>query len=237
VKKKLAIILISMLVLTLTFTTKSYLSKKNFKETVFAQGFEEQAPPVFEGQTPQFLAKGKKSILPQGMGPNGPMGPMGPMGPNSPIGPMGPGMPPQGPPPQDIQQALIHLAKILNLSEEQIKKIKSIFFEAQKEEIKKGAEVQIAELELRDYVENNDPLNLKEVENKVKKLTNLKGEMLLIKIKAFEDAKNVLTKEQREKFKKILAQRHLKGKMKKMMMGGKKKFPNKNKPLKGMPMP
>lgn len=200
-QKKLAVILISMLILTLTFTGKSYLSKKNFKGSVFAQGFD--GPPP-------------------GMGPGGPMGP---------------GMPPQGPPPQDIHQVLMHLAKILNLSAEQIKKIESIFLEAQKGEIKTGAEVQIAELELRDYVENNDPLNLKEVENKVKKLTTLKGEMLLIKIKAFEDAKNVLTKEQREKFKTILEQRHLKGNMKKIQMGSKKKFPNKAKPHKGMPTP
>ena len=86
----------------------------------------------------------------------------------------------------------------LGLSDEQAKQLTQIFSQATKAGIKQRAEIRIAELELRDLFET-DPVDMAQVEGKLKAIEGLRTALRLSLIKAHEQAKGVLTPEQRQK--------------------------------------
>ena len=90
----------------------------------------------------------------------------------------------------------------LNLDDKQKEAWKEIENSFTKELIRKRADEQIAEVELRELLEK-DTVDLKTVETKLKQIATIKTETQLIVIKSIEKMKAKLTPEQREMSRKI----------------------------------
>ena len=90
----------------------------------------------------------------------------------------------------------------LNLDEKQKEAFKEIENSFTKELIRKRADEQIAEIELRELLEK-DTVDLKAVETKLKQIATIKTETQLIVIKSIEKMKAKLTPKQREMSRKI----------------------------------
>jgi len=91
--------------------------------------------------------------------------------------------------------------KELELSDKQMKDLKSIKLDFQMGKIRKEADLKIAELELKSLM-HEDEASIKDIEAKLKAVAKLKTDMKLSHIKAFRKAKALLTPEQLEKMKK-----------------------------------
>jgi Spy/CpxP family protein refolding chaperone len=97
--------------------------------------------------------------------------------------------------------------QILNLDEKQKEALREIENIVAKELIRKGADEQIAEIELRELLDKNT-VDLNAVETKLKQIATIKTESQLILIKSIEKIKAKLTPEQREMLKKIRPMDH-----------------------------
>jgi Spy/CpxP family protein refolding chaperone len=97
--------------------------------------------------------------------------------------------------------------QILNLDEKQKEALREIENSVAKELIRKGADEQIAEIELRELLDKNT-VDLNAVETKLKQIATIKTESQLIFIKSMEKMKAKLTTEQREILKKIRPMDH-----------------------------
>lgn len=104
----------------------------------------------------------------------------------------------------------------LGLDEKQKEAMKEIKSRVIKEMIKKRADARVAGIEMKELIEK-DPVEMKAVEAKLKKIEALKTEMHLSLIKAVEEAKSKLMPEQRKKFKRM---REISLDMRPPMMGG-----------------
>jgi Spy/CpxP family protein refolding chaperone len=96
----------------------------------------------------------------------------------------------------------------LALSEGQEKPLKDILYQVAKAQIKQRADVRVAELELQQLLEA-DPVEMGKVEAKVKEVEGLRTALRLNWIKAHEQAKSLLTPEQRQKLEHIWGVRDL----------------------------
>lgn len=128
-------------------------------------------------------------------------------------GPMGPHMMPQmmegmeGDMPEGMRmhrpgQMLRLLRTELDLSDEQAQKVKEILFQVMKANIKQHADLRIAELELQGLLEA-DPVEMGNVESKLKAIEGLRTTLRLNIIKAHEQVKGLLTPEQRQKLERL----------------------------------
>jgi Spy/CpxP family protein refolding chaperone len=107
---------------------------------------------------------------------------------------------------------------IINLDNKQKEALKEIENSFTKELIRKRADEQIAEVELRELLDK-DTVDMKAVETKLKQIATIKIETQFIFIKSIEKMKAKLTPEQREILKKIRSMDHRMGPpMKKEMM-------------------
>ncbi len=111
---------------------------------------------------------------------------------------------------------LMHLMS-LGLDDKQQEAIKALHSRTMKEMAKKGAEKEIAEIELQDLLAK-DTVDVKAVEAAAKKKAAVKTEMFMLHIRAHEEMKSLLTPEQRKKLKEMMAG----GGMGCSMMGGMK---------------
>jgi Spy/CpxP family protein refolding chaperone len=91
----------------------------------------------------------------------------------------------------------------LNLDEQQRTSIDEIKSRMMKDNIRRMADMRIAQIELRDLL-RQDPVDMKAVEAKVKQLEMMRTEMRLSHIKAMEDIKTKLTPEQQKEFRDML---------------------------------
>lgn len=138
-----------------------------------------------------------------------PMGPMGPGGmePGGQPGPgMGPGMMmgPVQPGPRTLFDRpliseILSAKDQLGLTADQERKLRGLRTAFEKETIKRGAEIQAAEVDLRELLAAETP-DLGGVETQVKKIAALEGELRLARIKALQEGRTALTKEQWQKF-------------------------------------
>ncbi len=90
----------------------------------------------------------------------------------------------------------------LGLNAEQERKLRDLRTEFAKESIRRGAEIQVAEIELDSLLEQ-DQWDLAKVEPKVKQIASLQSELRLARIKTLEAGRAVLTAEQLEKLKQV----------------------------------
>jgi Spy/CpxP family protein refolding chaperone len=86
----------------------------------------------------------------------------------------------------------------LGLSDEQEKQLTHLFSQAMKTRIKQRADLRIAELELGELLEA-DPVDMGQVEGQMKAIEGLRTTLRLSLIKSHEEAKGILTPEQRQK--------------------------------------
>jgi Spy/CpxP family protein refolding chaperone len=91
-------------------------------------------------------------------------------------------------------------AKELELTDEQVMKLKNIQFEQQKNCIRSNADLKILELELGNLLLQNEP-DRAAIDKKITAMGELKTKMKRNEIYSRLDAKMVLTKEQLEKYK------------------------------------
>jgi len=89
--------------------------------------------------------------------------------------------------------------KALGLDDKQKEAVEAIHFRTKKEMVRKRADVQVAEIELKEIL-SKDPVDLQAAEAAVKKIEGLKSEMRMLHIKAMEEIKANLTPEQKKKF-------------------------------------
>ncbi len=103
----------------------------------------------------------------------------------------------------------------LGLDEKQKDAVKALQTKTMKEMIRKKADAQIADLELKGLLEK-DPVDMKAVEAAVKKSESFRTAMYLTHISAHEELKTILTPEQRKRMKEMGMAGHGPG----CMMGG-----------------
>ncbi len=170
------------------------------------------------GQRPMGQSEGAAESSPGGMMGMMGQGGMGIMGPQTMRGMMGGGTQsmPEGMGMPRPSQIVRMLKAELELSDEQAKQLKQIFSQATKAGIKQRADIRIAELELRELLET-DPVDMAQVEGKLKAIEGLRTALRLSLIKAHEQAKGVLTPEQRQKLEGLHDRLH--GMMSPGMMG------------------
>jgi Spy/CpxP family protein refolding chaperone len=88
----------------------------------------------------------------------------------------------------------------LNLDEKQLEMVRALERRLAKAEIPKGAELEVTQIELQEILER-EPVNLKAVETKLKKMEALRTSIQLAHIQAGEEIKAVLTPEQKKAWK------------------------------------
>ena len=104
----------------------------------------------------------------------------------------------------------------LNLTAEQEQKLRAIRADYEKDALRQGAEVRVAEVDLRESLAGEAP-DLGKVEAEVKKIAAMQGELRFRRIRALEAGKAVLAKEQRQQLDRLMRQHPMMGGG---MMGG-----------------
>lgn len=99
----------------------------------------------------------------------------------------------------------------LGLSEEQLKKIKNVHFELEKNQIEIKSKIEINELELRKMM--MDDASEKEINNQIDKIADQKSRMRKLHISSHFKIKKSLTDEQWQSFKKSMHGKSFMGKM------------------------
>src|SRR5215813_5485854 len=164
---------------------------------VLALGMVIPAQSGMMGQRPTGQSEGAPESSPGGMMGQGGMGMMGPQ---TMRGTMGGGMQgmPEGMAMPRPRQLVRMLKAELGLSDEQVKQLRQIFSQATKTGIKQRADLRIAEFELGELLEA-EPVDMGQVDGKLKAIEGLRTTLRLSLIKAHEQAKGILTPEQRQK--------------------------------------
>ena len=113
----------------------------------------------------------------------------------------------------------MHVVSVLGLDDNQSKEVKNVILKLQKALIQKRAEIQVAEIELSEILDN-DTVDIKAAETKVKQIASLKTEAAMMHIQGMEDIKTKLTPEQKKKLSEMMQMKHGKGMMDCPMMKG-----------------
>lgn len=87
----------------------------------------------------------------------------------------------------------------LGLDEKQKETITAIHLRMKKDVIRKKADIDVAEVELRELL-GKDAVDLKAAEAKVKQIESLRADMKMMHIRTHEEIKSNLTPEQKKKF-------------------------------------
>ena len=111
------------------------------------------------------------------------------------------------------------IVKEIGLTDEQQEKLRKLVLSYEKEQIKTNADIQIAELELRDLMEQDNP-NIKEVDKKIDEVGKLRIAAEKDKIHLMLDAKKILTPGQIERIQSLMRERMQERTMEKGERGG-----------------
>lgn len=103
-------------------------------------------------------------------------------------------------------QTLLAKGEELSLTGEQVKSLKDISLSAQKESIKKHADLAIARVELHALLDQED-IDVERVQQKVRQAADLEAELKIAHLRAAISAKGVLTADQRTRFEEIAKKR------------------------------
>jgi len=107
----------------------------------------------------------------------------------------------------NVAEFIWHILKakeVLGLSEDQGTKLQSIGLNFKKDEVKKRAEVELADIDLHQLFRQQDTQgSAGDVEGAIRKLYGLKAEARIASFKAFQDARGVLTPEQLKKLREL----------------------------------
>jgi Spy/CpxP family protein refolding chaperone len=90
----------------------------------------------------------------------------------------------------------------LNLTSEQLSKIKSVWFDLHKRAIEVRAKIQLAELELRELMDADTP-NESQVKGKIEVIGKLRTDLRLARVEGMMSIHQVLSAEQKAKLKEL----------------------------------
>ncbi|HXF75333.1 MAG TPA: periplasmic heavy metal sensor [Methylomirabilota bacterium] len=100
---------------------------------------------------------------------------------------------------QPMISQMLAYKEFLGLSAEQVKKLEQIRDNFQRQAIRNEADVRIAELDIAALLDN-PTTDLAKVEAKIREAEKLRADLRIVRVRAVEQAKAVLTAEQRKKF-------------------------------------
>ncbi len=100
------------------------------------------------------------------------------------------------------QGGIERFADEIGLSENQLKKLKTIKLDAAKEAVAKRSEVKIAHIELRELIHNDNP-DESAIKKQVEKIGRLKTDMMLAMVDKKLAVRKILTDEQQTKLKEL----------------------------------
>ena len=95
----------------------------------------------------------------------------------------------------------------LGLDDKQQEAAKAIHYKVKKESIRKQADIEVSEIELRELL-SQDPVDIKAAEAKLRQIESLRTDMHLAHIKAHEEIKAILTPDQKKKFHPMMGMMH-----------------------------
>mgnify|MGYP001148763959 CR=1 FL=1 len=101
---------------------------------------------------------------------------------------------------------IMDFAEKLKLTDEQKDKIKAILVAHMKDMINKRAELETAEIDLKELMDKEEP-DLNTLERQIQKIAMLEATMKLSQIKTMLDAKAILTPEQKATLKEIMKEK------------------------------
>jgi len=134
----------------------------------------------------------------------------------------GPMMPGRMGPPHGDPLSPESLRGMLGLSDDQVQKMRQLRMEYEKETIRKGADIRVGELEMKDLLEQKN-VDLAQVEKKVRQLEALRGDLMLVRVRSMLKAKDFLNDQQFDRFKQmvlLMASHRMGGMHGPMMRGG-----------------
>ncbi len=108
------------------------------------------------------------------------------------------GMPGYGGGPFDVEM----FRDYLQLSDDQVAKLRKIRSDYRKEMIKRRANMKVAELELWELIDRKD-LDMGKAEKKVKEISAMKADLMMYRLKALQETKKFLTDDQFEMFREM----------------------------------
>lgn len=97
------------------------------------------------------------------------------------------------------EQMMAEKFEALGLDEKQKETVKAIHLKTKKEMIRKKADIDVAQVELKEML-GQDTVDLQAAEAKVKQIESLKSDMKMTHIRTREEVKKVLTPDQKKKF-------------------------------------
>jgi len=111
------------------------------------------------------------------------------------------------------------LREMLGLTDDQVQKISQLRLDYEKETIRKHADIRVAELELKNLLEQKN-IDMGAFEKKVRQLEGLRGDLMLLRVKDMQKAKEFLNEKQFAHFKEMIMRMatHRMGRMDGMMM-------------------
>lgn len=94
---------------------------------------------------------------------------------------------------------LLSYKDYLRLTPEQVKKLEQLRDNYQRQSIRNEADVRILELDIAALLDNPS-VDMAKVESKIREVEKLRADLRIARVRAIEQAKNLLTAEQRKKF-------------------------------------
>lgn len=94
---------------------------------------------------------------------------------------------------------MLNMKDQLGLSLQQVQTLRDLRVAFEKEAIQRGAEIRVAEVELREALAQ-ERVDLARAETLIRKIAGLRAELRLARVRTLEKGKGVLTPEQLEKF-------------------------------------
>jgi len=107
--------------------------------------------------------------------------------------------------------AIVHHARDLGLSDEQVMKFKALITDYQKSKIQGEANVKLAELDVRSLM-RDDKADMAVIENAIRKSETAQSNVRIEGVKAIKTARTILTPEQLQKWRASRGTRHTQGK-------------------------
>ena len=92
----------------------------------------------------------------------------------------------------------------LNLSSDQARNLERLKNDFEREAVKNEGDLRVAELDLSEILKA-DSVDVKKAESKIREIERLRADLRLARIRAIEQAKAVLSQEQRDKLRAMLA--------------------------------
>jgi len=92
----------------------------------------------------------------------------------------------------------------LGLTSPQVQQLEKIRNDFRRQVIRSDADLKVAEMDLETLLKS-DPVDMKNVEAKIREMEKIKGDLRFARIQAVEEGKGLLSQEQRVKLKEMLA--------------------------------